>query len=60
VRRRGKLAALFRCLSQTAVDAVAAANIFHHSDQSVYHAREFLHSRNLNVRPPNLLNVNEA
>jgi len=47
-------------LSQTAVDAVAAANIFHHSDQSVYHARKYLHGLNLNVRPPTLLNVNEA
>lgn len=44
-------------LSQTAVDGVAAANIFHHSDQSVYHARKYLHDLKLNVREPALLNV---
>jgi len=47
-------------LSRTAVDAVAAANIFHHSDHSVYHAREYLYHLNLNVRGPALLNVNAA
>lgn len=43
---------------QTAVDAVAAANIFHHSDQSVYHARKYLYERNLPVRPPHLIRMN--
>lgn len=45
-------------LSQTAVDAVAAANVFHHTDQSVYHAKKYLHDLKLNVRGPALLNVN--
>ena len=47
-------------LRDTAVDAVAAANIFHHSDQSVYHARKYLYDLNLNVRRPDLLNVHDA
>ena len=44
-------------LEQTGVDAVAAANIFHHSDQSVFLAKKFLSDRGLNVRRPDLLEV---
>ena len=44
-------------LSTTSADAVAAANIFHYSDQSVHLARKFLHERGLNVRPPRLLTL---
>jgi cyclase len=42
-------------LQQTRVDAVAAANIFHYSDQSVYLARKHLYGAGLNVRSPELL-----
>ncbi|MBP6941858.1 MAG: imidazole glycerol phosphate synthase subunit HisF [Syntrophorhabdaceae bacterium] len=42
-------------LEQTKVDAVAAANIFHYSDQSVYLARKYLYQKGLNVRPPDLI-----
>ena len=45
---------LFEVLSKTGVDAVAAANIFHFQDQSVYHARKYLISRGLPVRPPSI------
>jgi cyclase len=41
-------------LSKTAVDAVAAANIFHFQDQSVYLARKHLFSIGLPVRPPSI------
>ena len=41
-------------LSKTAVDAVAAANIFHFQDQSVYLARKHLFSKGLPVRPPSI------
>ena len=41
-------------LEKTAVDAVAAANIFHYYDQSVFLARKFLSDKNLNVRKPEL------
>jgi cyclase len=37
------------------VDAVAAANIFQHTDQSVYLAHKFLYHKGLNVRKPKLL-----
>ena len=42
-------------LSQTAVDAVAAANIFQYSDQSVFLARKFLYENGFNIRKPSLL-----
>jgi len=44
-------------LEKTAVDAVAAANIFQYTDQSVYLARKYLFDRGLNVRPPELLQI---
>jgi cyclase len=44
-------------LEQTKVDAVAAANIFHYSDQSVILAKKYLSERGLNVRRPDLLEV---
>jgi cyclase len=44
-------------LKQTSVDAVAAANIFHYSDQSVYLARQYLFEQGFNVRRPELLEV---
>ena len=44
-------------LSETKVDAVAAANIFQYSDQSVYLAKKYLYEHNFNVRPPDLLEI---
>jgi cyclase len=44
-------------LSRTNVDAVAAANIFHHIDQSVYLAKEHLFARGFNIRPPELIEL---
>lgn len=38
--------------------AVSAANIFHHKDQSVYHAHQYLNERNVSVRPPSLIQTN--
>lgn len=46
-----------QALSQTRVDAVAAANIFHYSDQSVYLAKKHLYEAGLNVRSPELLEI---
>jgi len=45
---------LAEVLSETNVDAVAAANIFHFQDQSVYVARQYLASKGLPVRPPSI------
>ena len=42
---------------ETSVDAVAAANIFHYRDQSVFLAKKFLHDFNFNVRKPDLINI---
>ena len=44
-------------LRETSADAVAAANIFHYSDQSVYLAKKHLHEQGLNVRSPELLDI---
>jgi cyclase len=46
-------------LEKTNVDAVAAANIFHYRDQSVYLAKKDLYERGLNVRRPNLLSFKD-
>jgi cyclase len=35
-------------------EAVAAANIFHFTDQSVYQARDYLYNKKMNVRKPSL------
>jgi len=45
---------LSEVLTKTAVDAVAAANIFHFQDQSVFLARKHLFSQGLPVRPPSI------
>jgi len=42
-------------LRQTSVDAVAAANIFQHTDQSVYYAKQHLFDAKHNVREPMLI-----
>lgn len=45
-------------LTRTSADAVAAANIFHFKDQSVYMAKKYLVSKGVNVRAPDLLKLN--
>lgn len=44
-------------LEQAGCDAVAAANIFQYSDQSVYLAKKHLTKKGLDVRPPDLFSV---
>jgi len=44
-------------LEGTAVDAVAAANIFHFVDQSVFLAKKYLYDKGFNVRNPDLINI---
>jgi imidazole glycerol-phosphate synthase subunit HisF len=46
-----------QAFEKTEVDAVAAANIFHYRDQSVYLAKKYLHENKSNVRKPDLLNL---
>lgn len=41
----------------TTVDAVAAANIFQHTDQSVYYAKRHLYEARHNVRAPSLISL---
>lgn len=42
-------------LKKTNADAVAAANIFHYYDQSVYLAKQYLYDHGYPVRPPDLI-----
>jgi imidazole glycerol-phosphate synthase subunit HisF len=42
---------------QTSADAVAAANIFHYRDQSVFLAKKFLYDFKFNVRKPSLIKI---
>ena len=44
-------------LQKTNADAVAAANIFHYYDQSVYLAKKYLYEKKLNVRKPDLIEI---
>lgn len=44
-------------LENTKVDAVAAANIFHYKDQSVYLAKKFLCENKMKIRKPDLLTI---
>ena len=53
----GEWAHLVEALAQTGVDAVAAANIFHYSDESVFLAKKYLAERGCNVRRPELLEI---
>ena len=41
-------------LEETEVDAVAAANFFQYTDQSVFLARKYLYDQKINVRKPKL------
>ncbi len=42
---------------KTSVDAVAAANVFHYTDQSVYLAKKHLYESGYNVRKPDLIKI---
>jgi cyclase len=42
-------------LQKTKADAVAAANIFHYYDQSVYIAKKYLYDHGCKVRPPDVI-----
>jgi len=42
---------------ETSADAVAAANIFHYRDQSVFLAKKFLYDFKFNVRKPDLVKL---
>lgn len=42
----------FEEVLRTDVSAVAAANIFHHSENSVYNCKKYLYDRSFNVRKP--------
>lgn len=53
----GKWEHFGEAFEKTGVDAVAAANIFHYVDQSVYLAKKYLFEKGINVRPPELLSV---
>lgn len=44
---------------KTQADAVAAANIFHYFDQSIYISKKYMYERGCNVRPPDLILVPE-
>lgn len=46
-----------QALAGTPVDAVAAANIFQHTDQSVYYAKQHLFEARCNVREPMLISL---
>ncbi|MDP3791536.1 MAG: imidazole glycerol phosphate synthase cyclase subunit [Candidatus Omnitrophota bacterium] len=50
---------LAQALNTTAVDAVAAANIFHYIDQSVYLAKKYLYEKGCNVRNSELFQNKE-
>lgn len=51
----GEWAHFAEALEKTSVDAVAAANIFHYTDQSVYRAKQYLCEKRFPVRSPELL-----
>jgi imidazole glycerol-phosphate synthase subunit HisF len=53
----GKWEHFEECLRQTSVDAVAAANIFQYTDQSVYYAKQHLFEAGFNVREPALISL---
>lgn len=44
-------------LEKTNADAIAAANIFHYKDQSVFLAKKYLYDKNFNVRKPSIINI---
>ena len=54
----GKFTHFYEGFKKTNIDAAAAANIFHYSDQSVFLAKNYLYEKKIRVRKPNLLNIN--
>lgn len=48
----GKWEHFDECLKTTKVSAIAAANIFHYTENSVYKAKKFLYDSGANVRKP--------
>ncbi len=54
----GNFGHFFQAFKNTNIDAAAAANIFHYSDQSVFLAKNFLFKKKIKVRKPILLNIN--
>jgi len=54
----GKFTHFYEGFKKTNIDAAAAANIFHYSDQSVFLAKNYLYEKKIKVRKPNLLNIN--
>jgi len=48
---------LSEALDNTKADAVAAANIFHYIDQSVFLAKKYLYEAGYNVRKPDLIKL---
>lgn len=53
----GKWEDFYSVFNETNVSAVAASNIFHHSDQSVYESKKYLYQKKINVRKPDLINI---
>jgi len=53
----GKWEDFYNVFNKTNVSAVAASNIFHHSDQSVYEAKKYLYQKEINVRKPELIDT---
>ena len=53
----GKHEHLYEAIANTKVDAVAAANFFHYSDQSVYLSKKFLFDKKVNIRKPKFLDI---
>ena len=53
----GKNEDFIEVLSKTNIEAVAAANFFHHSDLSVYNVKKFLYEKKSNVRKPDILKI---
>ena len=45
-------------LKKTNIDAIAAANIFHYKDQSVFLAKKYLYEKQFNIRKPSIININ--
>lgn len=46
-----------KLVKETDIDAVAAANIFHFSDQSLYYIKKHLFESNLNFREPKIFEI---
>jgi len=54
----GTFTHFYQGFKKTNIDAAAAANIFHYSDQSVFLAKNFLYKKKIKVRKPSLININ--